>query len=442
MDRACRNDVLVVQGVNAKGYGTIALSAMTDRRLSVESKAIYAYLCAYTGRGATCYPSVSTICQDLGVSQKRYYKFFAPLKDLGYVSTAQGVREGSAYRHNVYTINQVVSAPRSPGFGPAPESPESSAAAEPQVNGAGRFDHARFEGGGPDCGKLGNVEKSAAKPQVNGAGRFGHVQIDHTNNKPYGFKELKDLKTHKGLEDLDLPGEDSQVAPGPIARIAPEAPPPAPVPPSGGACPETEGGDLPAQETDRALTEAEYLDLAELCASAVNDNGNGYARRPYASLVDDGYAAGEIAAAWRSRQNDCSARACAPEFYPNLAEFLRSTASRGARRTIDAARSRAAKKARSEAALRAEKEAVRATERREEDLRSESPQYARAAALVEERKREFVEAMSAERRRSPVEPAGEQAQASLVGEAKARLEAALKEKAKLAEAARRSEAGL
>ena len=389
-----QNDTLSIQGINAKGYGTIALSVMTDRRLSVESKAIYAYLCSYTGRGCTCYPSVQTICEDLNISQKRYYKFFTPLKEFGYITTYQGERKGSSFKHNVYMINQVLPSPE-------PSMPSQTPVIE------------------------GNSE--SLKPQVNGAGQFGHVQFDHTNNKPYGLKELKDIKTHKGLKDLDLQGDISQVVLAQEPQVSSSDSPTISNDVSR-AIPLSEINPI-SQETGRALTEVEFTNLMDLCSTAVNDNGNGYARRPYAELLDEGYTMKEIAAAWQGRQADCNARACAPEFYPNLSEFLRSSASKGARKTIDVARSRAAKKARDNAARQAEKEAVREAKERDARLCKESSRYATAVALVEERKIELIEAM-----------AGKSLLLS-VDEARERFESALEEKKKLSEAAQGISAG-
>lgn len=422
-----QNDTLSIQGINAKGYGTIALSVMTDRRLSVESKAIYAYLCSYTGRGCTCYPSVQTICEDLNISQKRYYKFFTPLKEFGYITTYQGERKGSSFKHNVYMINQVLPSPEPSMPSQTPVIEGNSESLKPQVNGAGQFDHVHFEETNYDCGKLENVENSAVKPQVNGAGQFGHVQFDHTNNKPYGLKELKDIKTHKGLKDLDLQGDISQVVLAQEPQVSSSDSPTISNDVSR-AIPLSEINPI-SQETGRALTEVEFTNLMDLCSTAVNDNGNGYARRPYAELLDEGYTMKEIAAAWQGRQADCNARACAPEFYPNLSEFLRSSASKGARKTIDVARSRAAKKARDNAARQAEKEAVREAKERDARLCKESSRYATAVALVEERKIELIEAM-----------AGKSLLLS-VDEARERFESALEEKKKLSEAAQGISAG-
>ena len=44
-------NILLVEGINAKGYGTIPKLVMKDRRLTAQAKAIYAYFCSYAGCG-------------------------------------------------------------------------------------------------------------------------------------------------------------------------------------------------------------------------------------------------------------------------------------------------------------------------------------------------------------------------------------------------------
>ena len=79
-------NLLLVEGINAKGFGTIAKMVMIDRRLHPYSKAIYSYFCSFAGSGSTAFPSVSKIIYDLNMSKKTYYKYFNPLSDLGYIT--------------------------------------------------------------------------------------------------------------------------------------------------------------------------------------------------------------------------------------------------------------------------------------------------------------------------------------------------------------------
>ncbi len=92
----------------SKGYGIIPKLMMKDTRLSVESKAIYAYLCSYCGAGNTAFPSVALICHDLEISERRYQKHLKQLKDMGYV-TVKRERKANGFSNNIYTLPKTVS---------------------------------------------------------------------------------------------------------------------------------------------------------------------------------------------------------------------------------------------------------------------------------------------------------------------------------------------
>ena len=51
------------------GYGTVSKITMQDRKLSIEAKAIYAYLCSFSGGKDEAWPSISKMCYDLDVSE-------------------------------------------------------------------------------------------------------------------------------------------------------------------------------------------------------------------------------------------------------------------------------------------------------------------------------------------------------------------------------------
>ena len=62
------------QGVFKEGYGFIAKKVMRDRDLNVLSKAVYAYICSYTGKGKNAFPSQNLICGDLGIGKDTLIK--------------------------------------------------------------------------------------------------------------------------------------------------------------------------------------------------------------------------------------------------------------------------------------------------------------------------------------------------------------------------------
>lgn len=103
-------DKIIMQGINSKGFGIIPKLVMQDRRLTIQAKAIYAYFCSYAGNGETAFPSRDKIFFDLGIKKQAYYKHFNLLKEYGYIEVEQ-VRESGKFKHNIYTIVQIINAP-------------------------------------------------------------------------------------------------------------------------------------------------------------------------------------------------------------------------------------------------------------------------------------------------------------------------------------------
>lgn len=96
-------DKLIVEGVNAMGYGTIPKMVMRDRRLSATAKCIYAYFCSYAGAGSQAFPSVKLIIFDLQINKDTYYKHLMILKNCGYIKIEQQTDNGKFMR-NIYTL--------------------------------------------------------------------------------------------------------------------------------------------------------------------------------------------------------------------------------------------------------------------------------------------------------------------------------------------------
>ena len=97
-------DLIRVEGVNAKGYGTIPKAVMLDRRLTICAKAIYAYFCSYCGAGSQAFPSFTKIIKDLQISKNFYYRNLNLLKQYDYVKVEQQ-RTGGQYKRNIYTLS-------------------------------------------------------------------------------------------------------------------------------------------------------------------------------------------------------------------------------------------------------------------------------------------------------------------------------------------------
>ena len=91
-----RGEPLIKAGeIKSFGYGFIPKAVMTDSRLSLKAKALYAYYAAYTGSGESAYPARDVIFYQLGISHNSFNKFNRQLLETGYVEVVQRIVNGS-----------------------------------------------------------------------------------------------------------------------------------------------------------------------------------------------------------------------------------------------------------------------------------------------------------------------------------------------------------
>lgn len=81
--------LVVMGGINSRGYGLIPKAITTDPRLPIESKGLYAYYAAFTGSGRDCAPSRNDALYHLSLSSDRYSKYRDFLERLGYIQVSQ-----------------------------------------------------------------------------------------------------------------------------------------------------------------------------------------------------------------------------------------------------------------------------------------------------------------------------------------------------------------
>ncbi|MFQ3904481.1 helix-turn-helix domain-containing protein [Staphylococcus sp. 50Mo3-1] len=86
------------------GYGSVYKKVMKDTELSIEAKAIYAYLTSYAGGKDTAFPSVSLICHELNISKNRFYNHRKELVEKEIISVKRE-RTDNGFSKNIYTIN-------------------------------------------------------------------------------------------------------------------------------------------------------------------------------------------------------------------------------------------------------------------------------------------------------------------------------------------------
>ncbi len=101
------DDYVSIQGINSDGYGNISKRVMRDKTIPVTSKAIYAYICSYTGPGMVAWPGRKTACEDLGINKNTWTKYMKPLKEKDYIRITQRIGESGKYTSNLYTVVMV-----------------------------------------------------------------------------------------------------------------------------------------------------------------------------------------------------------------------------------------------------------------------------------------------------------------------------------------------
>ena len=94
--------------VLSMGYGTVPTSVMSDRKLTVEAKTIYAYFAACIGAGDTSFPSVGEICKDLNMGSDRFQRHKKLLIEKGYLTVRKGEEPNGRYSTNLYVIQERV----------------------------------------------------------------------------------------------------------------------------------------------------------------------------------------------------------------------------------------------------------------------------------------------------------------------------------------------
>ena len=90
-------------GIKSGGYGIIPYALMSDPRLTIKAKAIYAYFASYAGAGRAAFPKREKILRDLGIAVNTYNNNLSKLKDLGYIKVKQR-NKGGCFSVNDYYL--------------------------------------------------------------------------------------------------------------------------------------------------------------------------------------------------------------------------------------------------------------------------------------------------------------------------------------------------
>ena len=87
-----------------KGYGTIPKALMTDDRLDIKAKGIYAYFSCLFGSSDKAFPSRKKIFFDLKLSETTYHKYFKLLIECNYIRAEQRHENGKLSINDYYLV--------------------------------------------------------------------------------------------------------------------------------------------------------------------------------------------------------------------------------------------------------------------------------------------------------------------------------------------------
>jgi len=66
-------------------FGIVAYEVISDPSLSIQAKALYSMLACYANKERTCWPSISTLSDDLNISQSSTNRLIKELKTCNYI---------------------------------------------------------------------------------------------------------------------------------------------------------------------------------------------------------------------------------------------------------------------------------------------------------------------------------------------------------------------
>jgi len=183
-------------GLKAGGYGWIPYIVMTDPRLGIKAKGIYAYFCVYTGSGSSAFPRKEDILRDLRITHNTYQRYYKQLVSLNYLTVVQR-RINGQMSINDYFLND------NPQGKKIPDSETSAAEKTPDTK-------ISDTGKAPDT-KISDTEK-APDTKISDTGKTPDTKIQDT-------QELVD--TQKSIQDIDIALPDTKFSDtGPDTKIS------------------------------------------------------------------------------------------------------------------------------------------------------------------------------------------------------------------------------
>lgn len=88
---------------NTETFAIVPSKVLKDRAITIEAKAIYAYLCSFADNDGTCWPSMDSMTAELDCHEDRIRKHLKGLVDAGYV-VIERRKKGARFTSNLYYL--------------------------------------------------------------------------------------------------------------------------------------------------------------------------------------------------------------------------------------------------------------------------------------------------------------------------------------------------
>lgn len=89
-------------------FGHVMMKIMRDKNISGTAKLIYSYLCAFANsKTGECYPSLSTILEELNISKNTFYRYIKELEDKKIIERKQHKNRPTIYKLLNHEIQKV-----------------------------------------------------------------------------------------------------------------------------------------------------------------------------------------------------------------------------------------------------------------------------------------------------------------------------------------------
>ncbi len=98
--------VIRASGLKSAGYGLVPKAVMTDRRITVKAKGLYAYYASFTGAADSAFPDKTLAVAQLGVGVHTYEKLNRELLQFNFIEIRQRHINGRLGVNDVYLVDR------------------------------------------------------------------------------------------------------------------------------------------------------------------------------------------------------------------------------------------------------------------------------------------------------------------------------------------------